>query len=99
MEWTPPSRPNGNLTKYIVNCTLIEDDAKGQNYSGNIYKETTASVQTVILSELRHSSLYKISVRACREPEPNNEHLNCSTEAIAYQRTEPIGLCLFNSTS
>lgn len=75
-------------TEKIEKANLEEKKSrKVDGYFVYIYEEINATTQSVTLRELRHFSSYTISVRACRESEPNDESSNCSTEVIAYQRT------------
>jgi hypothetical protein len=57
------------------------------HYYKYFYMKVNASVRSLVLSELKHYSIYSINVKACRDgPGPDN----CSNEAIATQRTMKI---------
>lgn len=84
----------GEKTEKFEKVNLEEKTSRrdpGSGYFNYIYQEVNASTLAVDLKELKHFSSYTISVRACREPEPHDDKLNCSTEVIAYQRTGKIG--------
>lgn len=82
------------------NGTVIEKNEKQSIKNGTfyqrIYQEVNVSTLSFVIKELRHYSMYSISVRACRESFPadslgNARIENCSTEAIVHQRTKKIG--------
>lgn len=64
-----------------------ESRMKDKKYYEYIFKEVNASVLSVVMKQLRHFSLYTVSVKACRE----GTGKNCSNEVIAHQRTGKIG--------
>lgn len=82
------------------NSTVIEKNEKQSIKNGTfyqrIYQEVNVSTLSFVIKELRHYSMYSISVRACRETFPADSLSivrieNCSTEAIVHQRTKKIG--------
>lgn len=66
----------------------IEDKTSKKigDYYITIYKEVNSTITTFSLKELKHFSLYTISVKACRDGKGDN----CSNEVITHQRTAKI---------
>lgn len=77
--------------------SILVNNTYGRFYR-RFYKEVNVSTLSYVIRDLRHFSLYQISVLACRESAPTDftEKIdNCSTEVIVHQRTRKIGVYFF----
>lgn len=75
---------------------------KNGTFYQRFYQEVNVSTLSFVIKDLRHYSMYTISVQACRESVPDDltysEKIeNCSTEVIVHQRTKKIGKINMNS--
>lgn len=65
------------------------------SYYHYIYENVNASVTHITLKKLKHFSLYRVTIKACRESQKILDtlaiDLNCSSEAIINIKTRPVG--------
>lgn len=50
-----------------------------------------ASITEIVLTKLKHFSLYTVSVQACRAPEKDEDNKNCSVGTNTFVRTQKLG--------
>ena len=83
--------PGGEKTTAETMVSKMENGYYVEFYNN----ETASNVHTFNLTQLKHYSMYRISVQACRafENQFSNVNTHCSNVVMESLRTGKIGLC------
>lgn len=69
---------------------IPKESRRKNGYYEYVYKEVNASVLITVIKELRHYSVYSVSVMACRESIINETEANCSNVMMSHHRTSKL---------
>lgn len=74
----------------------IQSVMKDGHYEDFYNNETVASIHTFTLTKLKHYSMYRITVQACRDFHDKDFTVDthCSNVVIETLRTDKIGMCV-----